>query len=294
MFEGVMPVIHTPLDARGDVSWPGLERLIERMAGFDVAGFVVLGLASETKSLSTTLREQITAFVVDRVAGRGVVVAGLDGPADAAAIEGRHLESLGVDALMVRPPAGLPEAAVREHYRQLVQTLTTPILIQDSPNETGTTISVESLIALAAESPHLANVKIEHASGLPSIGVLVEHGITVVTGWGGLNLLDAYDRGARGCMPGCDLAPAFVGVMAALAAGDDELARRRYEDVLPLLSYETQSLHLLIAGAKHSLVHNGTFETDRMLDEGTALDEVQQRHLAVLFDNLHRRGVPGW
>lgn len=78
---------------------------------------------------------------------------------------------------------------------------------------------------------------------------LVEAGVEVVAGWGGLRYPEAIRRGVVGCMPGCDLAAALL-ELDQRGRGDGETEDELYRRILPLLPYEAQSLDLFILGAK--------------------------------------------
>jgi dihydrodipicolinate synthase/N-acetylneuraminate lyase len=95
-------------------------------------------------------------------------------------------------------------------------------------------------------------------------------------------------------MPGCDLAPAFVEIDRLAREGEAGKAEGVYAAILPLLTYEAQSLELLIVGAKLALQANGMFPTARIRVPGFALDAEQVATFNRLFDRLREEGVAGW
>ena len=94
-------------------------------------------------------------------------------------------------------------------------------------------------------------------------------------------------------MPGCDLAPALLAIHDATRAGDGEEADRLYRAILPLLTYETQSLAHLVLGEKRALRRAGIFTHDAMRAPAPSLDPGQGRTFDALFDRLAADGIPG-
>ena len=118
-------------------------------------------------------------------------------------------------------------------------------------------------------------------------------GLEVMAGWGGLHYPESLERGASGCMPGCDLAPALLAIHDAAGAEHGDEADRLYRAILPLLAYETQSLAHLVLGEKRALRRAGLFTHDAMRAPAPSLDSVQARAFDALFDRLAADGIPG-
>jgi dihydrodipicolinate synthase/N-acetylneuraminate lyase len=119
----------------------------------------------------------------------------------------------------------------------------------------------------------------------------------VVAGWGGLHYLESIERGAVGCMPGCDLGPAFVEIDRLAREGSANAtaaANELYDAIVPLLSYEAQSLDLLLLGAKRLLRRNGIFGSERLRRPGRELDPFESASLDGLMEALTERRVPGF
>ncbi len=74
-YAGVWPVMLTPLDARGEIDWPSLERLVEWYIAAGVHGLFAACQSSEMFYLSDAETVRLVRFVVERAAGRVPVVA---------------------------------------------------------------------------------------------------------------------------------------------------------------------------------------------------------------------------
>jgi dihydrodipicolinate synthase/N-acetylneuraminate lyase len=287
----VAPVLHLPLDGTGAILWRVLGRLAGRMVGSGADGIVVLGLATESWVLDEAERSKATQVVVEAVGGRVPVIAGVDGDLEEATAQAEKRLADGAEALMVRPPQA---DGVVSHFRTLARRIDSPILIQDAPRGTGVTVEISDLLELGAGEQRLRTVKVEHPAGGPRVSALVHAGMRVVAGWGGLHYTEQLRRGAIGCMPGCDLGPAFARIHMLATSGQQEAAEELYRTVLPLLAYEAQSLELLIQGAKLALVELGIFPTPILRDASRDLDDDQVRTFTELFRLMRARQVPGW
>jgi 4-hydroxy-tetrahydrodipicolinate synthase len=268
------------------------------MLGANVRGLVVLGLASEAWALREAERDEILATVADELAGRAPFVVGIEGSTQVAVARARSAARAGASGLMVLPPSTARSGeALARHFVEVAEAGSLPILVQDSPQVTGVTLTVDGLLALAHAHPLVQAVKIEVAgAGVKASGVRAG-GMDVVAGWGGLQYLESIDRGAVGCMPGCDMGPAFVEIDRLAREGSPSAtaaARALYDSILPLLSYEAQSLDLLLLGAKRLLRRNGIFGSERLRQPGRELDPIESASLDGLFDGLAERRVPGF
>lgn len=293
-FHGVCPVVHLPVGDGGTLDLAGIARQVEWTLAFGVSGIATLGLATEVGELAAEERLAVCAATVEAVAGRVPVVAGVDGDTASAAAEGRRLLDLGVRALMVRPPPVDGPDELIEHYVATAEAVDAPVLVQDAPRATGVRLPVEVLLTMADASAHLRSVKVEEVGAGAKISALVAAGVDVVAGWGGLHYLDSLRRGAVGCMPGCDLAPAFVEIHRLAGDGLTAKADDLYRAVLPLLSYESQSLTLLVLGAKLALVRAGVLDSAAMRLPAGEIDDIHRATLTDLVTRLSLDEIPGF
>lgn len=292
-FAGVRPVVHLPLDDRGAIAFDEVTALVDRMIAFGASGIVVLGLATESWGLRADESDALCEAVVASAAGRVAVTAGVDGDTAEAVSSGARALAAGVTSVMLRPPNGSRPRNLVAHFGIVADELGVPMLVQDAPQSTGVEITAEDLCAIT-DHQLLRSVKIEAPNPGAKISTLVAAGVEVIAGWGGMHYLESVRRGAAGCMPGSDLGPAFVEIDRLVRAGEEAKADDIYRAILPLLSYEAQSLELLIVGAKLALQRAGVFTSARLRSDDFRLDAEQQRTFQLLFDRLEDDDVPGW
>lgn len=296
-FEGIRPVLHLPFALEPDqpVRHDELGVLVADQLAHGVDGLVVLGLASEAWSLRERERDEVLVTVADAVGGRVPLVVGLDGTTAIATDRARRAVGVaGAAGLMVLPPASARSTdALVTHFATIADAAGVPILVQDSPQVTGVTLAVDALLAIHRAHPLVSALKVEIPGAGAKTSAVAAAGMEIVAGWGGLHYLESIRRGASGCMPGCDLGPAIVALDRLARSGDGD-ADTLYRTILPLLSYEAQSLDLLLLGAKRILVRRGIFGSGALRAPARVLDPHETTSLDVLVAHLEAEGAPGF
>lgn len=296
-FEGVRPVLHTPFaaDAEQPILFPELARLAGLMLDDGAHGLVALGLASESWAITETERDEVLAVVAAACAGRAPFVVGIDGPTAVAVDRARRAVGWGASGLMVLPPRqAAGRTALVRHFSTIADAAGVPLLVQDSPQVTGVPLEVSTLAAMAAAHPLVRSVKSEIPGAGPKASAIRAEGLELVAGWGGLDYLGQVERGAVGCMPGCDLGPAMVALDQLARSRDGAAAQALYRRVLPYLSLATASLELLLLSAKRHLRRRGVFTTDTLRAPARSLDAQEASAFDVLLDELAAAGTPGF
>jgi 4-hydroxy-tetrahydrodipicolinate synthase len=115
-----------------------------------------------------------------------------------------------------------------------------------------------------------------------------------VAGWGGLDYLGQVERGAVGCMPGCDLGPSMVVLDHLARSRETAAAESLYRRLLPYLSLATASLELLLLTAKRHLRRRGVFSSETLRSPARALDPHETRAYDALLDELAAARIPGF
>lgn len=192
----------TPFAVDGTVDLASLERLAHDTLADGADGLLALGTTGEPATLTPAER----AAVIDRIGGvcaehRAVLTVGVgsNATADTASALG------GIDpradfALVVVPYYTRPsEAGVVEHYRRVAAASPVPVIVYDIPQRTGRTLSLETLLELAAIDG-VGGFK--HAAG----------GVTETT----VRLLAAINTATPGAISVLAGDDAFVGAVLAL------------------------------------------------------------------------------
>ena len=237
---GVMPPIPTPFSADYSVNEEALRSLIEHLVAGGVHAIIPTGSTGEFARLSIEERKRVLEVCLDHVAGRIPVIAGTAAPGTREVVElSRHAEAAGAAALqIVAPFYGTPsEEEIYNHYRQVAESVTIPILIYNNPDTTGIDIGPD-LLARLSEIPTIQGVK--EASGdsrrIRQIIGLAGDRMAVFAGTDD-NVLEAFALGAKGWVAGiANLVPERCVQLyeAAAVQGDFDLGRKLYYEMSDL------------------------------------------------------------
>jgi 4-hydroxy-tetrahydrodipicolinate synthase len=289
---GCIPILCTPFDERDAVDADGMRAQIDWVLAEGATGVATLALASEGYKLTDRERDEVTALVVEHVAGRVPVVVSADGAGVAVAVDrAKRAAIIGADALMVLPPYLVkPSAAgLLDYYLRIAETVDIPIMIQDAPQLTGVAMNPALWVKLANQSEHIRYVKAEGTPQGETISATLAQSdgrLQVFCGWGGLGIIDALERGAVGSMPAANFTGVFARIHAAWNGGDRERASDLLRGTLPYSVWAMQSLDHSVTTAKRELTRRGVFASERLRQPANPLDPVGLAQLDAWIDQV--------
>ncbi|MEX0679409.1 MAG: dihydrodipicolinate synthase family protein [Pirellulales bacterium] len=288
---GVLCVFQTPYHADESIDHATLEKEIGWLFDRGANG-IVMAMVSEVLRLSTPEREELAERACQSGRARGVVVISV-GAESSHAAEGyaRHAQRAGADAVMAVPPiaVALGEEQLFGYYCRIVQAVDLPVIVQDASGYVGRPMAISFLARLLDEFGPRVMFKPEAVPIGPRLSEL--HAATgsrarVFEGTGGMALIDSFQRGIVGTMPGADLVDGIVALWHALRSGDQQTAYRIWLPLAALVSLE-HSLDAFLAIEKYLLVRQGVFvNTIARGPVGYTLDEPTRREVDRLFDLL--------
>jgi len=291
---GVLPVIHLPFDAHDRIDAAALRREVDWIFAVGANGLGT-GMVSEIVRLTAAERAALAADLVAYAADRGPVFMSVGAETTAAAREHAvAAERAGCAAVMAVPPmtTRLPTEAIVAYYREVADSVSLPVIVQDASGYVGQPIPHAACVALLDRyGPEKILFKPEASPLGPNLSALRDATAgraRIFEGSGGILLVDAYRRGIAGTMPGVDLLDGVVTVWRALAAGDNETA---YAVALPLAAIVALQMQAGLDGflaiEKHLLVKRGLFPSDRRRGPvAWSLDDETAREVERLFDRL--------
>ena len=242
---GLFVPLLTALARSGEIDPGAIRGHVERMLAGGVDGLVALGTTGEFADLLPQERAQVVGAVVDACAGRAPVLAGVGAVGAAEACEhARTAADAGADAVLVLPPLywKLSGDGLVRHYAAVCAATSLPVVLYDFPALTGSPLLPPLVERLVRELDQVVGVKL---SG-PELRTLHEVArrthphrpdFSVLVGSADL-VLPALLGGADGtiaALANVDPAP-FVRLLAAVAAGDLDAARREHDRVLALMA----------------------------------------------------------
>lgn len=287
---GCLPILCTPFLDDGALDLESLEREVEWVIAEGASGVVALAIASEGYKLTETERDEVTRTTVAATGRRVPVAISVGGDGTEVAVDRvRRAAALGADALMALPPAFVKPSAegLRDYYLRIARVAELPLIVQDAPQLTGVAMSPALWVRLNEEAPNICAVKVE---GIPQGGTITatlrESGgrLRVFSGWGGVGVLDALERGSVGTMPAPNFTRLFAAVQQLHERGAIQEATALFHAELPFVVWTMQSVDYSVAAAKEELRRRGIFRTAVQRQPASRLDDVSRQQLARWLD----------
>jgi 4-hydroxy-tetrahydrodipicolinate synthase len=252
-WKGVYPAVTTQLTANGVIDIAGTQRVVDALIRDGIHGLIALGTVGENNSLEAAEKSAVLQAIVQTVAGRVPVIAGVsEYDARRAARFAQTAEKLGANGLMVLPPmVYVPTPAeLAAHFKHVARDTSLPIMLYNNPPAYRTNIDVDVLDELASID-NIVAVKESAPDPRRFTDLRNAFGDRFVL-FAGLDdlALEALYLGARGWVSG--LTNAFpresVEMVAAFERGDHAKAREIYRWFMPLLHLDAE--HDLVQSIK--------------------------------------------
>ncbi|HRG15186.1 MAG TPA: 4-hydroxy-tetrahydrodipicolinate synthase [Pseudomonadota bacterium] len=158
---GSICALVTPFDAREQLDFPALDRLLDWHFASGTHGLVLAGSTGEAALLDDDEYRALLVHAVRRVAGRIPVIAGIGSPGTRKSLayariaaEARADAVLAVTPYYVRPT----QHGLIAHYLHLAAESPLPIILYNVPGRTGCDLLPETVAALAGH-PRIVGVK---------------------------------------------------------------------------------------------------------------------------------------
>lgn len=161
---GVFIILNTPFAANGDVAWSDLEREVAFVERGGCSGIVWPQGSSGVTTLTKAERMRgMEVLAKAAKSSRLTLVLGVQGKDTAEMLEyTEKANALNVDAVIAMPPTtGTSLDDYRAYFRALGRATTRPAFVQTSGGAKNLFPSVELIVDLAREFPHMAYVKEE-------------------------------------------------------------------------------------------------------------------------------------
>ena len=299
---GVLPILHTPFLASGDIDRDCLAREVEW--AFDVgADGVGTGMVSEILRLSYSERIQLTDWIVAAADDRGSVFAAVGAESIRMACEfSQAAESSGCDAVMAVPPVTmrLSSESLLDYFRSVADCVEVPLIVQDASGYVGQAIPIAVHTTLLGEyGPEKILFKPEASPIGPNLSSLRDATAgraRIFEGSGGILLVDSYRRGIAGTMPGMDMLDGIVALWRALELGSISADSNQFDDVIYQLYFPICAIVALqlqagldgfLAIEKYLLVKRGIFKNAiRREPNRWQLDHETAMEVDRLYDHL--------
>ncbi len=166
MFRGLGVALITPFKNDGQIDFPSLSALVNRVVEEGVDYLLALGTTSEYPTLSPAEKDDVLNCILESNAKRLPVMVGLGGPNTQFMIRKlEHLAQFEVDAILtVTPYYNKPsQAGLVAHYKAFTSATDKPVFLYNVPGRTSCNLEVTTTLQIAAECPNVVGIK--EASG---------------------------------------------------------------------------------------------------------------------------------
>jgi len=278
---GVCPVLETPFQPDGSLDLDSFHDLLSHVLAQGVTSVMFPAFASEFSKLSDAERDLMVRELLSRTNARRDVqaVISVTNASTYTAIEAATaaIES-GADAINLLPVFAVrpPPTAVTRHIRDVIAAVApVPVIVQYAPELTGLQITADELCRIAGDHPNLRMVKVEAVPPGPVISQLANGPapLPAVVGYAGIQMIDAYRRGAVGVQPGSSFVEIYQRTWEFLDSGSEAQARALHQRLLPYLTYWMTSVDLIVAAEKAISQRRGLISSDHCRRPSRVLDE---------------------
>ncbi|WP_283134583.1 dihydrodipicolinate synthase family protein [Rhizohabitans arisaemae] len=291
LVRGVSPVLAVPFTDTGDVDVAGFHRVVDYVLGTGVTSAMFPGFASEYYKLTEDERRELTGILLSRTAGRddfAAIVAVQDHTTRMAVARAREVVDAGADLINLLAPHFLNPSrrSQIEHITAVLAAVApTPVVLQYAPAETGSSLDAATVAGLVAAHPNLRLVKVESSPPGRLIAELaaLDPPVTALEGYAGVQLPDAWRRGAVGTQPGCSFTEIYVEIWRRLSTGDEAGGEDLHRRLLPYISYWMLDTELIIAAEKQISFRRGLIASPYCRKPAHVLDAEELRRIEVFL-----------
>ena len=187
IFKGLGIALITPFTSEGRVDYDALKRLIEYQLANGADFLCILATTGEAPCLTQQERDDITAFIRERVAGRLPILKYCGGNNTAAVVEEiKTTDWTGIDGILsICPYYNKPsQEGIYQHFKAIAEVSPLPIVLYNVPGRTGVNMKPETIVRLANDFANIVGVK-EASGSMEQVDEIIKnkpHRFDVISG----------------------------------------------------------------------------------------------------------------
>ena len=187
IFKGLGIALITPFTSEGRVDYDALKRLIEYQLANGADFLCILATTGEAPCLTQQERDDITAFIRERVAGRVPILKYCGGNNTAAVVEEiKTTDWTGIDGILsICPYYNKPsQEGIYQHFKAIAEVSPLPIVLYNVPGRTGVNMKPETIVRLANDLANIVGVK-EASGSMEQVDEIIKnkpHRFDVISG----------------------------------------------------------------------------------------------------------------
>ena len=187
IFKGLGIALITPFTSEGRVDYDALKRIIEYQLANGADFLCILATTGEAPCLTQQERDDITAFIRERVAGRVPILKYCGGNNTAAVVEEiKTTDWTGIDGILsICPYYNKPsQEGIYQHFKAIAEVSSLPIVLYNVPGRTGVNMKPETIVRLANNFANIVGVK-EASGSMEQVDEIIKnkpHRFDVISG----------------------------------------------------------------------------------------------------------------
>ena len=187
IFKGLGIALITPFTSEGIVDYDALKRLIEYQLANGADFLCILATTGEAPCLTQQERDDITAFIRERVAGRVPILKYCGGNNTSAVVEEiKMTDWTGIDGILsICPYYNKPsQEGIYQHFKAIAEVSPLPIVLYNVPGRTGVNMKPETIVRLANDFANIVGVK-EASGSMEQVDEIIKnkpHRFDVISG----------------------------------------------------------------------------------------------------------------
>ena len=252
------------------------------------AGLLINAVAGETAALSLPEKQVVLESVLEAVAGRIPVIAGVShDDRDARLGLARMARQAGATWMLCQPPAGVRGDDLRRLLEELAEQGPPNLMVQDL-DWSGPGLAMEDIVNLFEKVPAFRALKIEtNPSGPKYTQVLQATGgrLHVSGGWAVQQMMEALRRGVHAFIPST-MEVLYCQVYREFQQGREESARALFEEMLPVVAFAHSHIHVALRFFKRLRLREGIFASDAVRPPVPPLDAWQSHEADRLIEKV--------
>ncbi|WP_332455770.1 dihydrodipicolinate synthase family protein [Petrimonas sp.] len=290
ILQGITPAIAATFKENGEYDYESYTHLIRVMIKGGVHGVTLFAIAGEYYKLTEEEEKKLVEITVEECRKGRVqsIISITKHASEVAAKWARYVQDAGADCLMLLPPFFLkPSAAsIIEHVKMVNDAVSIPIMFQYAPDQTGVAIAPEVLVKMSRELENVKILKIENKPPGKYVSRLKEEDsdVEIFVGNAGFQMIENFDRGAGGVLPGCSMFDIYLKIYRLYREGKRQEAMMVHNDLVAMLNHIRQNVEMIICFEKKILKRRGFIASDYCRKP----DFDPDRYHMQLFDEYYR------
>jgi 4-hydroxy-tetrahydrodipicolinate synthase len=290
---GIMPALCTITKPDGELDEEDERALVRFCIECDVHGLAISLIGGEFYKFTEEERKRLYKIVIDEVNGKVPVFVGTSHSGTDVVIKlSKYAQDIGADGIIVLPPYfNKIEASLclRQHFEAIMDSVSIPVMIQDSEDETGVYMTPTLYCELAEKFDNFWAVKVEGCKSIDKIQEIkrvLGDRLIIFGGMGGKMLLEEMALGAKGNIPGPSICDFLVRVYEAYHNGNIDKARGLFSKLKPFFDFGSRYGAAWIEIEKEALLLRGVIKLVHSRGPRIALSEEGKKELRVVFEGL--------